>query len=840
MPLAGCGRQRPAPSATSSFVPPTAPQTASYVPALNAASYTPPARFTTTQEASSTMAGAHPQQSQRQQAPPQAVVTAMGIVPPVAVATAPAASPIMTYPTAVCSHGPQGQQLPLAHPTSVSSASSSLCPQPVLTGGRAGPPPYTHPHGMSYQPPPVQNVNMSYQPPPVQQNTSYQPPPVQNFVAVPAQTLPNLAGVRSAGSSRCRSLTPNPERRLQPQNSARQITGATHALTAAVSWVPPPATAAQSLLTAGPVLHRPLPSAQAGSFVGLPGGGPSPTMPAVWARVAPDNGGNCCTHPSATGGVHQSGSSTLQCHNVDGDPETHSQGTEVAIGRYRFRCISVLGRGSFSEVWSGTILNGPEGPHQEVALKDVACHSRADLEQALLEVALLERFQHLAVGALGRPPVMRVPRYLAHKVDQRQSGWRVRLAMTRVPGESLDSFLRRPPPTGQDGRNCVRRGCVLAAQLILQLGPTLERIAPHAWHRDVNSRNVLLSDAIDGGRLRNSMDPDEMGTRASFWLIDFGLAVNSTTWQSTWPHADVAGDCRYWPPSSFLMSFYGPEETRAHAELCQQYQTRLDIAGLGFTALELLCSALLQAANAGALLPDSPWRRLALAWERYREEVTRWHTMIFQVFSRGGDVGPLYRQLGQERVVDKVAAHIAKIRSLLRACGAGVENALTHSLPRVVAELIDEKSSMGLREAIEALVRDGRPALHVEPLQSVSSYSYVPPLVEASVPVAMQQAASQHAPSANAAAPPHGVANPAAWSRLGGATTPPQAIATAACMGPEDAAAELKTAWRPPGTPIAGFPPQTTPQAKLQDLAGANGGVMAMRAARMRPRLAGA
>merc|ERR1740138_41109 len=174
------------------------------------------------------------------------------------------------------------------------------------------------------------------------------------------------------------------------------------------------------------------------------------------------------------------------------------------------------------------------------------------------------------------------------------------------------------------------------------------------------------------------------------------------------------------------MSFYGPEETRAHSDLCNQYKTRLDIAGLGFTALELLCSALLT--TGGVADVPEPWRRLAAAWGKYREEVTRWHTMIFQVFSKGGDVGPLYRQLSQERVVDKVAAHVAKIRSLLRGCGVRTDDALTQSLPRVLAELIDEKSSMGLREAIDALVRDGRPALHVEPVaMAVPSYSYVPP-----------------------------------------------------------------------------------------------------------------
>ena len=67
-----------------------------------------------------------------------------------------------------------------------------------------------------------------------------------------------------------------------------------------------------------------------------------------------------------------------------------------------------------------------------------------------------------------------------------------------------------------------------------QLGPTLERLAPHAWHRDVNSardpvalkaesseldgpfawllhcqHNVLLSDALDGGRLMPCADVEE-------------------------------------------------------------------------------------------------------------------------------------------------------------------------------------------------------------------------------------------------------------------------------------------------------------------------------------------
>uniref|UniRef100_A0A7S0A4E1 Protein kinase domain-containing protein n=1 Tax=Pyrodinium bahamense TaxID=73915 RepID=A0A7S0A4E1_9DINO len=418
----------------------------------------------------------------------------------------------------------------------------------------------------------------------------------------------------------------------------------------------------------------------------------------------------------------------------DSDPERYTPGMEVAIGSFRFRCSGVLGRGSFSEVWAGEVINSLD--RKEVALKDISCHSQVDLQQALLEANLLERFQSLATARPAPPgqqaqPVMRIPQYLAHRVDRQRGGWRVRMAMTRVPGESLDSFLRRPPPPGQDGPSSVRRGCALASQFIRQLGPTLERIAPHAWHRDVNSHNVLMSDAIDGGRPRVMADLEETSRRASFWLIDFGLAVDSSTWPLVWPHSDVAGDCRYWPPSSFLMSFYGPEEMTAHQDLCNQYKTRLDIVGLGLTALEILCATAL--ASSYAWGPDGlrgSWRRLFTTWQRYREEVTRWHTMIFQVFSTGGDIAPLYQQLGQEQVVDKVTSHLAKVRSLLRACTQRTEDLGIQRLLGVLADMIDERSSMGLREVVEALgpeVVQAPAPRAVSQVLGVRTVSYTPP-----------------------------------------------------------------------------------------------------------------
>ncbi|CAK0799930.1 unnamed protein product [Prorocentrum cordatum] len=421
------------------------------------------------------------------------------------------------------------------------------------------------------------------------------------------------------------------------------------------------------------------------------------------------------------------------------DSQSLAPGAEVAMGGWRFRCCGVLGRGSFSQVWAGTVLEGPEpllgargvgsrasrsggeaAREGGVALKVIQCRSQQDLQQALFEAALLERFQALASPDGHGTPAMRVPRYLAHRVEPSlRGGWLVRMAMSRVPGECLDSFLRRPPVQGWDPAVAAQCGCALATQLFRQLGPTLERMAPHAWHRDVNSHNVLLSDALDGGCLRACADAEDMAQRASFWLIDFGLAVDSTTWPSVWQHSDVAGDCRYWPPSSFLMSFFGPEEVAVHPHMCKQYQTQLDIAGLGLTALEVLATLALSAprgsgdaAGAAPAVFGGPWPRLLAVWQKYREEVSRWHMKIFQVFSSGGDVGPLCRALAQERVVEQVTAHIAKLRTLLRACAAGgmrsargerAEEARARSLFWVIAEAIDESSSLGLREAVEKL-----------------------------------------------------------------------------------------------------------------------------------------
>jgi len=322
-----------------------------------------------------------------------------------------------------------------------------------------------------------------------------------------------------------------------------------------------------------------------------------------------------------------------------------------------------------------------------------------ELQQAVFEASLLEKFQHLATPAAGQgPPAMRIPRFLGHSVEEQAGGgWRVRMAMSRVPGECLDSFLKRAPPP-EEPTVALRRGVLLAAQLVRQLAPTLDRIAPHAWHRDVNSHNVLLGDAADGGKLIVGGDPEEAGRSASFWLIDFGLAVDAATWPTQWPTAYVAGDVRYWPPSSFAMSFYGPSAILGDEGMCTQYKTRLDVAGLGLTALEVLCSTALSSKSENWGGVSSSWTNLLEGWAKYWGEVTRWHTTIFHVFARGGDMTSLYQKLHKEHVVDRVAKHIVKLRELLRKCAASSKEADVRRLLYVLANMIDEDADVGMRK----------------------------------------------------------------------------------------------------------------------------------------------
>lgn len=414
------------------------------------------------------------------------------------------------------------------------------------------------------------------------------------------------------------------------------------------------------------------------------------------------------------------------------DPEVLQPGVEVTIGAHTLHVLDVLGSGSYSVVWRAEVvasLPNTEGEapleEREVALKDVLCKSHAALRQSLFEVQLLlalERRALTSASAKSERKCSRLPRCHSYKVGAHREGWSVRMALSRLPGEQLDDWLRRAATavvddvTRKSGKaqptwtSEIARGVSLAEHLVKQLGPALEHLAPLAWHRDVNSHNILISDSLE----RTTLDPKLSGDRSAFWLCDLGLAVDSRGWVSDegeWRVTDIGGDCRYWPASSWMVHLYGADYLLARQDYCRQYQTRLDIHGLGITAVELLCSIALSARAAGA--PEDEgfdrhghWKHLLDSWQRYHETVGEWWETIYKVFSVGGDFRPVHSWLVQEAVADQVIAMIKEIRQVMHDCASCTDDPRTARLLRVVADLTDEASKIELSEACEILERD--------------------------------------------------------------------------------------------------------------------------------------
>jgi len=380
-----------------------------------------------------------------------------------------------------------------------------------------------------------------------------------------------------------------------------------------------------------------------------------------------------------------------------GEQEKYCLGQEVRIASHRFRCVEPLGRGSYSEVWRADVLAGESGC-ESVALKEVLCRSDMELQQAIFEVQVLHELEE-SMKRSALTPIC-VPRCIAYRVDPCMGGLKVRTAMTVVPGECLNLFIQRPPKPGSTRADSIALACAWAAKLLRDIGTTLQLLAPIAWHRDVNSHNILFDFPQDATSI------DDLSQRA-FWLIDFGLAVDSDSWvRGRWQTQDIGGDSRYWPPSSWIMHLMGPEGFWGRECFREQYQRRLDIHGLGITALELLCTV----AESAPLDPDDgidgerqeAWANIFVQWHRYREDMWNWWSRVYTVFQAGGDISAVQLQMLQERVVSQLVLLLENVRLALRK-GAMAELGAASSLLTVIADMIDETCYFRLEDMHEKL-----------------------------------------------------------------------------------------------------------------------------------------
>jgi len=334
------------------------------------------------------------------------------------------------------------------------------------------------------------------------------------------------------------------------------------------------------------------------------------------------------------------------------------EGAEVMVSGCSCRITAPLGMGSYGMVWSAVRQD------REVALKEILCPTEMDLTNAKFEGDLLAKLTESWRGEDVSADELRIPWLVDRETELLGEAWRVRLVMTRVPGIPLVIFLeqRRPQPQIElcSDWSFLAEPCQFSADLVSQLGPTLDRIASVAFHRDVNPRNVLV----------DLSDP----TRPQYGLVDFGMAVDAVSWcsdgEGSWDRLEVGGDCRYWPLSAWTIFLDGPDCLLDESYLLLEYQTLLDVHATGIMSLQVFIEMCPSSFEIDGALARS-LEALQTAWARYwNHMMTKWK-LLLQCFSGGGDWDALKNDCIEQRITEVIDENL----SLLREGLADVANA---------------------------------------------------------------------------------------------------------------------------------------------------------------------
>lgn len=339
-------------------------------------------------------------------------------------------------------------------------------------------------------------------------------------------------------------------------------------------------------------------------------------------------------------------------------PDELRPGLQLEIDGHSFEITSPLGKGSFGVVWGAVTRT-----HGEVAIKKILCWSKASLQDAEFEGELLMK---LGSSPGTQKALSRLPKLIAQETevigDEQDDTWRVWIAMTKLPGEQLSTFLEEHETTD------LREACGFAHELLDQLVSTFDHVANVAFHRDATPRNILVD--FEHGFPR-------------FNLIDFGLAVDATHWHqgvTSTQQVSIAGDGRYWPVSSWYTFEYGRDELVQVPGLNEEYKTRLDIHSLGITAIQVIAEMCPSVhAVEGDDQVSAKLKQLLLVWSRYWRDATHFWISIFQTFQEHGDFESLkvaYMRAGVHETIRKdLFALRAAIREARHACESAPEEA---------------------------------------------------------------------------------------------------------------------------------------------------------------------
>jgi len=206
-----------------------------------------------------------------------------------------------------------------------------------------------------------------------------------------------------------------------------------------------------------------------------------------------------------------------------------------------------------------------------------------------------------------------------------------------------------------------RKATMMALTLLRQFAPLLHIVEQSVYHRDVNSHNILFAE-------------DGHVDSYNFYLIDFGLAVDSASWrgsdasllfirpqaEQSWKTMDIGGDCKYWPTASWRQFMWGWKSLSDDDAF--HYRHRLDFHSLGIVCYELMFQVTrLPGEESASLELRKLLAELKEEWDQYWASSTHYWTQLFGTFSGKKDWKSL-RDLMRNSVAHAYQSNLQRLR----------------------------------------------------------------------------------------------------------------------------------------------------------------------------------
>jgi serine/threonine protein kinase len=393
----------------------------------------------------------------------------------------------------------------------------------------------------------------------------------------------------------------------------------------------------------------------------------------------------------------------------------------MMVGSRTLERMHKLGQGSFATVWEvreKSIVGNETVQESPIwALKVSSPINEQILEACLLEAEILQRLALLLPDEV--LAANRVPQYVAHTVSGTQAAvsptcrhGQVLVAMSKLDGKPLDQWLYGvdenrlktitmselldgPLPGGQLASKNLAGACNTASALLSQMAPVFTALSGIAHHRDVSAHNFLIR--------------EEAGAE-EFSLLDFGLAVRTSTWEAECRSKSICGDPRYFTPAAWTLLALGLKATQAmpdSASMFRQYEKRIDHFSFGMLVLEVLF-ALWKGPDQENTMDGHEKAALVTAqkaWHEFWGEAVG----LFQKF-HGKGLSATRQVLVQANKLSQYKDKLTALCSALRLAHDAVQSSLPALVFKIAAELIDPQGVMSWQD-IKASVDDTEAAI---------------------------------------------------------------------------------------------------------------------------------